>query len=54
MTPVRVVLFVLVLALLLSGTWMALRGVGGESTSVISTRTGSPGGGYLLGGRGVK
>lgn len=54
MTPVRVVLLVLVLTLLGSGTWMALRGVWGESSSVISTRTGSPGGGYLLRGRGVK
>jgi hypothetical protein len=50
----RVVLVVLVLALIGSATFMSIRGVWGESSSVVSTRTGSPGGGYLLGGRGVK
>ena len=50
----RVVLVVLVLALIGAATFMSIRGVWGESSSVVSTRTGSPGGGYLLGGRGVK
>ena len=50
----RFVLVVLVLALIGAAGVMSIRGVWGESSSVVSTRTGSPGGGYLLGGRGVK
>jgi hypothetical protein len=50
---VRVVFLVLVLAALGAATLMSLNGVWGESRSVVSTRVGSPGGGYGLGG-GVK
>ena len=49
----RVVLVVLVLALIGTATLFAARGVWGESAGVTSTRTGSPGGGYGIGG-GVK
>lgn len=47
----RIVLVVLVVATLGTATLFATFGVWGESSSVISTRTGSPGGGYGLGGR---
>ncbi len=50
----RVVLVVLVAALIGAASFAAMRGVWGESSSVISTRAGSPGGGYGVGGRGVK
>lgn len=50
---VRVVFVVLVAALVGTATVMALNGVWGESSNVVSTRVGSPGGGYGLGG-GVK
>lgn len=49
----RIVLVVLVVLLIGTATLFAARGVWGESSSVISTRTGSPGGGYGIGG-GVK
>ena len=51
---VRVVLVVLVLGLVVAATALSMSGVWGESSAVISTRTGSPGGGFGLGGRGVK
>ena len=50
----RVVLVVLVLGLIGSATFMSITGVWGDSSAVISTRNGSPGGGYGIGGRGVK
>lgn len=50
----RAVLVVLVAAIIGAATYATMRGVWGETRSVISTRTGSPGGGYGLGGRGVK
>ena len=51
---VRVVLVVLVLGVLSAATVMSVSGIWGESSAVISTRAGSPGGGYGLGGRGAK
>ncbi len=51
---VRVVLVVLVLGLIGAATVMSIAGVWGDSSAVISTRNGSPGGGYGIGGRGVK
>ena len=50
----RVGLVVLVLGLIGAGTIMSVRGVWGESSAVISTRNGSSGGGFGVGGRGVK
>ena len=50
----RVVLVVLVLGLIGAATSMSINGVWGDSSAVISTRNGSPGGGYGVGGRGVK
>lgn len=50
----RVVLVVLFAAILGAATYASMRGVWGETSSVISTRAGSPGGGYGLGGQGVK
>lgn len=50
----RAVLVVLVLGLIGAGTVMSVRGVWGETSSVISTRNGSSGGGFGVGGRGVK
>ena len=50
----RVVLVVLVAALIGSATYATMRGVWGESSQVISNRVGSPGGGFDVGGRGVK
>lgn len=50
----RVVLVVLFVSIIGAATYASIRGVWGETRSVISTRTGSPGGGYGLGGRGVK
>ena len=49
--PVRVVLVVLVLGLIGAAATLSINGVWGESSAVISTRAGSPGGGYGLGGR---
>ncbi|MDA8584957.1 hypothetical protein N9L47_01665 [Rhodobacteraceae bacterium] len=51
---VRVVFVVLVLGLIGAATFMSINGVWGDSSAVISTRNGSPGGGYGIGGRGVK
>lgn len=50
----RVVLVVLVVAIIGAASYASMRGVWGESSAVISTRAGSPGGGYGVGGRGVK
>jgi len=50
----RIVLVILVLGLIGSAAVMSITGVWGESSVVISTRNGSPGGGYGIGGRGVK
>ncbi|MCG6884164.1 MAG: hypothetical protein LJE62_10470 [Silicimonas sp.] len=50
----RVVLVVLVAAIVGGATYAAMNGVWGESSQVISTRAGSPGGGFGVGGRGVK
>jgi len=50
----RIVLVILVLGLIGSAAVMSITGVWGESSAVISTRNGSPGGGYGIGGRGVK
>lgn len=49
----RVVLVILVLGILGAASVMSMNGVWGESSSVQSTRAGSPGGGYRVGG-GVK
>ncbi len=51
---VRIVLVVLVASIIGAAGVMALGGVWGESNNVISTRTGSPGGGYYVGSGGVK
>lgn len=51
---VRVVLVVLVACILGTAAWMSMSGVWGESTNVVSTRTGSSGGGYGLGGGRIK
>lgn len=48
---VRLVLVVFVVGLLSGATAMSLYGVWGETSSVVSTRAGSPGGGYGVGGR---
>ena len=50
---VRVVLVIFVLGILGAASLMSMNGVWGESSSVQSTRAGSPGGGYRVGG-GVK
>jgi hypothetical protein len=50
---VRVVFVILVVAIIGVAAVMSLNGVWGESSNVVSTRVGSPGGGYGLGG-GVK
>lgn len=50
---VRIVLVIFVLGILGAATVMSMNGVWGESSSVQSTRAGSPGGGYRVGG-GVK
>lgn len=50
---VRVVFVVLVLGIVGAATMLSLNGVWGESSNVVSTRVGSQGGGYGLGG-GVK
>jgi hypothetical protein len=50
---VRVVLVVFVVGILGAAALMSMNGVWGESSSVQSTRAGSPGGGYRIGG-GVK
>lgn len=49
----RVVLVIFVLGILGTAAVMSMNGVWGESSSVQSTRAGSPGGGYRVGG-GVK
>lgn len=49
----RVVFVILVAAIVGTAALMSLRGVWGESNNVVSTRVGSSGGGYGLGG-GVK
>lgn len=46
----RIVIVVLAAALLGTATVAAWRGTGGQSSSIISTRTGSPGGGYGFSG----
>lgn len=51
---VRVVLVVLVLGLIGAATHLSITGVWGDSSAVISSRNGSSGGGYGIGGRGVK
>ena len=50
---VRVVLVIFVLCILGGAAVMSMNGVWGESNTVQSTRAGSPGGGYRVGG-GVK
>ncbi len=50
----RVVLVVLFAAILGAASFASMRGIWGESSAVISTRTGSSGGGYGLGVRGAK
>ncbi|MBT8426028.1 MAG: hypothetical protein HKM96_04700 [Boseongicola sp.] len=50
---VRIVFVILVATIIGTATVMSLGGVWGESNNVVSTRVGSPGGGYGLGG-GVK
>ena len=50
----RVLLVILFVSILGAATYAARQGIWGESSAVISTRTGSPGGGYGLGGRGAK
>ena len=50
---VRVVFVILVLAIFGTALWLSLNGVWGENSNVVSTRVGSPGGGYGL-GTGVK
>ena len=50
----RVVLVVLVAGIVGAAAMMSLNGVWGESNDVISNRTGSPRGGYGVGGGGVK
>ena len=50
---VRVVFVALVAAIIGTATVLSLNGVWGENSNVVSTRVGSPGGGYGLGG-GVK
>lgn len=49
----RIVLVIFVLGILGAATSMSMNGVWGESSSVKSTRAGSLGGGYRVGG-GVK
>lgn len=48
---VKAVFAILVLAIIGTATLFSLNGVWGETSNVVSTRTGSPGGGYGLGGR---
>ncbi len=50
---VRVVFVALVVGIIGAATTMSWNGVWGETSGVVSTRVGSPGGGYGLGG-GVK
>jgi len=50
----RIVLVILVASILGTAAWMSLSGVWGESKNVISTRTGSSGGGYFVGGGRIK
>lgn len=50
---VRVIFLILVIGIVATATLLSLNGVWGESSSVVSTRVGSQGGGYGLGG-GVK
>ncbi|MEM6971591.1 MAG: hypothetical protein AAF577_02205 [Pseudomonadota bacterium] len=46
------IVIVLIFATAIAGfTSLAFLGVWGESTSVVSARAGSPGGGYGVGGR---
>ncbi|MEM9781240.1 MAG: hypothetical protein AAF899_02085 [Pseudomonadota bacterium] len=47
----RIVILVLFGAAVAGFSTLALNGVWGESGSVVSARTGSPGGGYGVGGR---
>lgn len=49
----RVVFVILVVSIVGTATVLSLNGVWGENSNVVSTRVGSPGGGYGLGG-GVK
>jgi hypothetical protein len=50
---VRVVFVILVVAIVGTAAILGLNGVWGQNSNVVSTRVGSPGGGYGLGG-GVK
>ena len=50
---VRVVFVILVVGIIGTAATLSLNGVWGENSNVVSTRVGSPGGGYGLGG-GVK
>ena len=50
---VRVIFLILVIGIVGTATLLSLNGVWGENSSVVSTRVGSQGGGYGLGG-GVK
>ena len=50
---VRVIFVVLVVGIIGAAAMLSLNGVWGENSNVVSTRVGSQGGGYGLGG-GVK